>query len=297
MASDRRVAARNALRSASNDQGDLVGKEVKAMRYVPGIRKPIAASRLAGAACAQIVTAALLSLAAGNTLAQETLPPGLKAIYRAAMPVEGQSKPITLIHGVLNFTAGSRFPDHLHGAPALYMMVKGGIVVEERTAEKRYETGESYVQKIGEILAARNPGPGDSSMSVAFVLPQGAELTTLSNANKTAQSFPAPKMIHSLASKPTTAPAPFAVVQMVLDLDPKGSVPFHSHPGPAMFTVLQGEVILRRKGGEVRTVGAGDGWLVDVGQPVSLSNEGEVAARVVASFLLPKGEKLTTLDQ
>lgn len=239
--------------------------------------------------------ALILFMPIGASFAQESLPPNLNLTRRAQMKVEAPTPPFRMIHGVLEFEPGTRFPAHFHGGRGLYTMIDGSVLLEDGQSEKKYSAGESYTQSTGEVLAASHMGAKESTMAVAFALSEGEELTTFAEAEKAGASRPAPEMIHDLASKPLTDSAPFSVIQMVLELEPGSQTPAHSHPGVSLATVLRGEVVLRRGGNDGETVTPRDGWVVASDEPITLSNTGERTARFVATYLLPEGEALATI--
>ena len=243
-----------------------------------------------------VTTVTLMLFAApAGALAQELAVPGLRVVHRSEMPVAAQTEPASIIHGVLVFEPGSRFPEHSHGGPALYTIVDSSVLVEDGGNYRPYGAGESYVQATGHVLAARNVGSGPSSMAVAFVLAQGKELTVFAPGQSTDKAAPAPQLIHNVASEPLTISEPATVVQMLVELEQGSTTPVFSHPGPSMATVLEGEVTLRRTGEAERTFKAGEGWLVKAAERFALANPSGTVARLAASYFLRDSEKLVTV--
>lgn len=149
----------------------------------------------------------------------------------------------------------------------------------------------------GEILAASNPGDNGAEMAVAFVLGEGQDLTTFAGSSESpVHAAAAPEMIHDLASEPLQPAGSFSVVQVVLRLAADESTPLHEHPGPALVTVLDGEVTLSQ-GDRTRIVSAADGWIVEAGDPVAFANAGSTDARLVASYLVPEGQRPVTVRE
>lgn len=85
----------------------------------------------------------------------------------------------------------------------------------------------------------------------------------------------------------------YDLINQVLDLPPGSGVPNHSHGGPVVVTVIAGEVTLIEGGGE-RVVKSGESWTESVGYVHAVTNKGASTARVVASYLIPKGVARTT---
>ena len=91
------------------------------------------------------------------------------------------------------------------------------------------------------------------------------------------------------------APPPQAeVLQAVLDFAPGAWTPVHTHGGPAYVTVLAGEMTLRMSGSDQKFK-AGEGWIDNPDEPHAAGNEGSTPARLVATFVLPKGATPTTV--
>jgi quercetin dioxygenase-like cupin family protein len=220
-------------------------------------------------------------------------PGGATVVYRAEMRVDDPpAGPFALIHAMLEFQPGAWFPAHTHGGPALYTMVDGSVTVNDGDSETEYFAGDSYTHDPGQVLAAGNFGASPSTMAVAFVLPEGEELITFHPSDGEHAGMPFPDITHVLATEPLTRPAPFNVVQRVVDLEPGSWTTAGSHPGPSLVTVLSGEVILHRPGGEEEVISAGQGWALTGREPAKVRATGHTTSRLVATHLVPRGEVL-----
>ena len=89
-------------------------------------------------------------------------------------------------------------------------------------------------------------------------------------------------------------PAQTELLQLVLDFAPGAWTPVHIHGGPGHVTVLDGEMTLRM-GGADQTFKVGEGWIDSPDMPHAAGNEGRSTARLVVSFVLPKGATPTTV--
>jgi quercetin dioxygenase-like cupin family protein len=85
----------------------------------------------------------------------------------------------------------------------------------------------------------------------------------------------------------------YDLLTRVIDFPAGTGNPNHKHGGHVLVTVLSGEMTLREKGTE-KIVKAGDSWTENPGNVHAVVNAGSVTARVVASFLIPKGAEITT---
>jgi quercetin dioxygenase-like cupin family protein len=221
--------------------------------------------------------------------------PGITVVHRGEMPVVEQSGPFTLIHALLDFQPGTWFPAHAHGGPTLYTLVEGSVTVHEGESETEYGPGESYHHDPGQVLAAGNPGAGRSVMAVAFILPEGEDLVTFHHHDDAGSGLPPPETLHSLAVGPLEKGSPFTVIQLAIELEAGAWTPVHPHPGPSLVTVLEGEVILRVPGKGDESVSSGDGWTLPPDRSIILGNPGTASARLVGTYLVPEGERLTTI--
>jgi quercetin dioxygenase-like cupin family protein len=91
-------------------------------------------------------------------------------------------------------------------------------------------------------------------------------------------------------------PEQFDLVQLTLDFAPGAFTPLHTHGGQGYITVVAGEITVREKGIEKRYK-AGESWAETAGDFHEAGNASTTVARVLASFLLPKGASLTTVQQ
>ena len=89
-------------------------------------------------------------------------------------------------------------------------------------------------------------------------------------------------------------PAQAEIVFLVLELAPGVWLPLHTHPGPGDATVLDGTMTRRALGAE-SSYTVGEGWVDPTGVPHLAGNDNATPARIVATFVIPKGSTLTTL--
>jgi quercetin dioxygenase-like cupin family protein len=94
----------------------------------------------------------------------------------------------------------------------------------------------------------------------------------------------------------TNAPLQAELVQLVVDFPPGAWTSWHTHGGQAVNLVLEGEITLRHAGLQ-RPYRAGQAWTDSTGQVHAAGNTGQGNARLLTSFLLPKGAPQTTAVQ
>jgi quercetin dioxygenase-like cupin family protein len=88
----------------------------------------------------------------------------------------------------------------------------------------------------------------------------------------------------------------FEVVQLIIDFAPETWTPPHTHGGPGMVSVFEGEITVREEGKET-IYRAGDSWIELPGQFLEVGNAGDTPARTSVVFLLPTGASLTTMQE
>lgn len=86
------------------------------------------------------------------------------------------------------------------------------------------------------------------------------------------------------------------MVQLVLDFAPGAFTPAHTHGGLGAVSVISGEMTVR-EGDKTQVYKAGQVWSELPGVYAEVGNAGTTPARVMATFLLPKGATLTTTQQ
>ncbi len=85
-----------------------------------------------------------------------------------------------------------------------------------------------------------------------------------------------------------TMPKDFKAMVVVVDFPPGAVFPLHSHGGPVVAMVIEGQITLIQNGVS-KTYSAGQSWNEAVGQIHEARNEGSVKAAVSVTYLLPKG--------
>jgi len=105
---------------------------------------------------------------------------------------------------------------------------------------------------------------------------------------------PGPTVVHMAKDPITVGKGHFELLTIILDFPAGAGMANHKHGGNVLVTVLNGEITLREKGGE-RVVKTGESWTEKPGDIHAVVNAGTETARVVGSFLIPKGAEVTTM--
>jgi len=104
---------------------------------------------------------------------------------------------------------------------------------------------------------------------------------------------PAPTVIAHAQSPITVEAGEYNLLGASFALLSGEYVSYHSHGGPDLVTVIEGEVIEHEPGGD-RTVKAGESWINQAGERHAVTSSGDTTAHLWASALLPKGDTSIT---
>ena len=100
---------------------------------------------------------------------------------------------------------------------------------------------------------------------------------------------PAPTVAAHAQFPVTVEAGDYTLVGAFVSLSPGEYVPYHSHGGPDLVTVLEGEVIEHEPGSD-QTVKAGESWINQRGERHAVTNSGDIKAHLWAIALLPQGD-------
>ena len=101
---------------------------------------------------------------------------------------------------------------------------------------------------------------------------------------------PVPIIVAKAQSAITVEAGDYELVGLAIIFAPGEGVGQHTHSGPDLVMVFEGEVTNQKLGSE-RTIKAGESWLDLPGEPHSVQNTGDSKARLWASLLLRKGDQ------
>jgi quercetin dioxygenase-like cupin family protein len=90
----------------------------------------------------------------------------------------------------------------------------------------------------------------------------------------------------------TSAPG-FEALLVSVEIPVGGREGRHTHPGTAMIHVLEGALTLDYEGKPTTTYKAGESFFVDAGKVHEGINKGNVPAKAIATFVIPKGQPVT----
>ena len=130
------------------------------------------------------------------------------------------------------------------------------------------------------------------SIRRSFVLAAIAALAFVSTQVTHAQQAPAVKRT-VLLQHDTSAPG-FEAVLVAVEIPVGGREGRHFHPGTAMIHVTDGAITLDYEGKPTVRYKAGDSFFVDAKAVHEGINKENVPAKAIATFIIPKGQPVTT---
>jgi quercetin dioxygenase-like cupin family protein len=126
-----------------------------------------------------LVVLAALVIVGGSPWSAHAQGAGPTVIAQTALPVTVNGGDYALVQVILEFAPGAGIPRHAHGGPVVATVLAGEITLQESGTERTLKAGESWSKQPGAPHAAFNRGSEVLRVSVSFLLPKGAEATTV----------------------------------------------------------------------------------------------------------------------
>jgi len=115
---------------------------------------------------------------------------------------------------------------------------------------------------------------------------------TLGTRDAFGQAPPGPVVRHLFRTAGMPQPAPFNIVQSILNFDPGAATAFHTHPGQLIVTVLAGELTFQMNSTDT-VYKVGETFVEMPGHVVQARNAGTVRTSVMISYFIPKDAPLS----
>lgn len=134
-----------------------------------------------GTTPARYVITFLLPKGAALTTQQDPnapAPAGQKTIARNTFTPTRPTGAFSVVQFMMNFAPGAATPVHTHGGEGYVTVLEGEITFRAGTTERTYKAGETFTERVNEVVQARNVGQVPASVVVTYLLPKGATLTT-----------------------------------------------------------------------------------------------------------------------
>ena len=104
----------------------------------------------------------------------------------------------------------------------------------------------------------------------------------------------APTVTRTVLLRHDTSAAGFEAVLVAVEIPVGQREGRHTHPGTAVVHVTEGAITVDHDGRPTETYKAGESFFIDAGKVHEGINRGNVAAKAIATFVIPKGAQLTT---
>lgn len=200
-----------------------------------------------------------------------------------------------LVQLIVDFPPGTWTPSHTHGGQVLVTVLEGETTVRDsQGAEKMYKAGEGFIETPGTYLEIGNAGTTLTRNAALALLPKGAQLTTTDSGATTQNAPPGPTTVYRNATPVGNLDGEYDLVQLIVDFAPGAWTPSHTHGGPVLVTVLEGETTTRDDHGAENKYHPGQTFVETPGTFLEVGNTGSGNTRNAAGVLLPKGAQVTT---
>ena len=205
-------------------------------------------------------------------------------------PVTAPPAQYDVVQLVLDFDPGAVTQLHNHSGPVFVTVLAGQVTHTTGGAKSVYTQGQTFTEPLGAYHTAGNEGTARARVMATLLLEPGGIPTI----NQPDSRAPALTPVTTFLSRTTlgTQPAEFEVVNVVVDFGPGSYLPLHTHGGPGLVTVIEGEVLFTSAAGAARR-GPGGNFL-ELSTAHDARNVGTGASTALASFLIRKGEAITT---
>lgn len=247
-------------------------------------------SILGWATAALVLVAAACGGQSSQSSATVQKAPGPTVEYQARWEKLSPPAGFDEIEMIVDFAPGAWTAVHYHGGPGFVMVVTGQITKRSHGTETVYEAGQTWNEEAGDVHQAGNTGSSPARAIAVVLLPRGAALTTA------VPGSPAPAIPAVITKTVFTDPAVASTIDQIRTVFDFGAGAWtrrNMNSGPALFTVLEGEMTLRQ-GGIDKLYKEGESWTESAGQVYQVGNVSGVNARVVGNYLVPAGQAATT---
>jgi quercetin dioxygenase-like cupin family protein len=196
---------------------------------------------------------------------------------------------------VIEFPPGAWTPPHMPGGNVYNTVIDGAISIRPMgsTSADTYEAGSTFVANAGEFVEVGNSGDVGARMISTTILPKEATLITY--AADTRGQSPAPTIVGQGSISVDRPSRVFDLMQMLVDFDPGMWTAPHTHGGYDLSMVATGALTLERVG-EAEPLELGQAFVNAPGVFHRVGNEGGGFAQAAATFLMPQGATVTTVQ-
>lgn len=240
-----------------------------------------------------LATLVVIAACGGQTAATPSPTPPLRptVLFQSKLSNPQISGEFDIVRQVNVYPPGSFTVQHTHAGPVLITVLKGTLTMRTDGTEKDVAAGQSFVELPGPVIQGGNKSSSDIEWVADIFVPKGAAVSTPVPGAKPIGAPVAAKYTYRLTN--VSMSGAWDMVQLGQEFAAGAWTVKHKHGGKGIITVLEGELTLRTSGTE-KAYKAGETFIEEAGQAVEGGNNGSIAARNVAGFLLPQGAALTT---
>lgn len=127
----------------------------------------------------RIAFLALAVLVVGGVVASYAAAPGPNIVGTAKFPINVKAGDYDLIAQVVDLAPGGMIPKHTHGGPVVVQVISGAVTLTDATGSKTVKAGGMFTENPGTVHSAANTGSVPARVAVSYLIPKGAEVTTL----------------------------------------------------------------------------------------------------------------------
>ncbi len=242
-----------------------------------------------------VLAAMAIAVALPNGLVYgQTTPAGPTVVSRVSLPSVTMAGEFDATNLILEFAPGATAASHTHGGPGVVIVLEGEITFRvEGKADQVAKVGEVFVDTPGVVHSATNEGSTPARASFMALLPKGATLTSPTGPAPP-NAPPGPKVLYRSTMPGLTMAGEFDANNLILEFAPGASAGAHTHGGPGVVIVLDGEITFRTEGKPDQVATAGYMFVDTPGVVHSATNEGSAPAKASFIAVIPKGAALTT---
>ncbi|HLF77339.1 MAG TPA: cupin domain-containing protein [Dehalococcoidia bacterium] len=231
-----------------------------------------------------------LAMAVSNSTSAAQEPPLPTNRYVSQFPVSAAPAQYELVQLMLDFAPGASTLLHSHRGPTYVTVLEGQVTRSEEGKDSSFAPGQTFIEEAGKFHSAANRGSARARVMASLLLSPGQPVTINHPDGPTPSATPTTTFI----SRTTLGvqPAEFTLTQVVVDFGVGAYLPLHTHGGPGIVTVSQGEIEFGRASGSERK--QTNGVFLEVDEPHTARNVGSGPATAIVTFLIRKGAAITS---
>ncbi len=122
---------------------------------------------------------ALAALAGAGSVMSYAAAPSPMVVGMAKFPIAVKAGDYNLIAQIIDLPPGAVVPRHTHGGPVAVQVITGEVTLITASGSTTVKAGGMFTENPGLVHSAANKGYATTRVAVAYLIPKGAEVTTL----------------------------------------------------------------------------------------------------------------------